>query len=294
MNISKIKPRIQKILDKEGKKPLLTLRIYKRHVLGIILVVALGASAYGIYFRNFMVLPQSAINVMPKFPYSLEQQKILIISPHCDDESLGSSGLIQQAQEGKSTVKVVVTTDCNHRKIGSTRKTESLSALSSLGVAQNNVVFLNFPEVESNKKIDHQGQNLKDALDSEINKYQPTLIIAPHPDDTHIDHKYAGIFTKQLVNEKYLDIKTAYYLIHYNFLKYPSPSGKQPGQYLLPPAKLITLNNHWYILDLAKDEEDRKQEAILKYHSQLSMKNPILHGILLDFIRENELFMIEQ
>ena len=290
----KIKSKLQKILNKEGKKPLLTLTIYKRHVVALIILAAMATSVYGVYFRNFMVLPQSAVNIMPRFPLSLEKQRILIVSPHCDDESLGSAGLIQQGITAGSEIKVVITTDCNRHKIGQIRKSESLAALSSLGISSDKLDLLNFPEVESNKKPNPKGQTLQQALDDEISQFKPTLVIAPHPEDTHVDHRTAGLNVKNLIKSKYPDIKVAYYLIHYNFLKYPSPSGKHNDRYLVPPAKLITLSDKWYILGLTSEEEDKKQEAILKYKSQLSMKNPILHGILLDFIRENELFMIEQ
>lgn len=289
----KLQPRLHKLLNKEGKKPLLTLNVYKRHIVALTLLAMLAFSVYGVYFRNFMVLPQSAVNVMPKFPLSLEKQRILIISPHCDDESLGAAGLIQQALVGGSEIKVVVTTDCNRHKIGQVRKSESSVALSYLGLADSQLDLLNFPEVESNKKQNSKGQTLQSAFDAEIAGFKPTLIVAPHPDDTHIDHRSAGMEIKSLLKNKYPDITAAYYLIHYNFLKYPSPSGKHNDRYLLPPAKLITFDEKWYILGLTSEEEDKKQEAILKYKSQLSMKNPILHGILLDFIRENELFMIE-
>lgn len=288
-----IKERISKILDKTDKPPLLTLRVYKRHIVAVIVLVALILSVYGMYFRYFMVLPQSSYNVMPKFPDSLENQRILVIAPHCDDETLGSGGLIQKAISQNSSIHITITTDCNKHKIGSIRKAESIKALGILGVGRSDVDFLDFPEVESNKKNNPAGMNLQDALDKEISGYQPTLIIAPHPEDTHIDHRSAGLAAQRLSHGKYESIKTAYYLIHYNFLKFPSPSGDKPGDYLLPPAKLITLSNKWYILDLSNDEEDKKQEAVFSYKSQLSMKNPILHNILLDFIRANELFMIE-
>lgn len=285
--------RIKKKFDKENKPPLIILRIYKRHIVALLVMLFLVLSVYGAYFRYFMVLPPSAINVMPKFPYSLSGQRLLIISPNCDDESLGAGGAIQKALSESSEVRVVVTTDCDKHKIGQIRKDETRRALAVLGVPERNLTFLDFPEVDSDKKLNSEQQNLRQALKKEIDVFKPSLIMSPHPQDTHIDHKAAGLSIQGLAKEN-SDIKVAYYLIHYNFLKFPSRSNGDPERYLLPPAKLITLKDRWYILDLSNEEEDKKQEAIFSYKSQLSMKNPILHGILLDFIRENELFMIEE
>lgn len=278
--------------QKDKKPKVITLRFYKWHILAVILVIFALIGGFSTYFKYYQVLPQSAINIMPEFPYSLQNQQILIISPHCDDETLGSAGLIQKAIKENSQIKVAITTDCNKHKIGETRKSESHDALKLLGVTD--IDFLNFPEIDSGKEKGGDNLSLGESLDREIQNYSPTLIIAPNPDDTHADHRAAGEKTRELVTQKYQNIKIAYYLIHYNFLKYPSPSGLHPEDFLLPPARLISFGNKWYILPLSQDEENRKQDAVYKYPSQLKKTNPILHILLLDFVRKNELFMIEQ
>lgn len=291
--ILKAHQKIKKFLNRENRPPLFTLRIYKRHIVLFCILIFLGLSAYGAYFRFFMVLPQSSASIMPKFGLSLADQKILVLAPHCDDETLGAGGLIQQAKNQNSQIRVAIVTDCNKSKIGTTRKSESTTALNELGVESQNIIFWNFLEKETAKTSNPDGLSLSQAIDREIADYQPTLIVSPHPDDTHIDHKSTAEAVRKLVQQKYGNIKIAYYLIHYNFLQYPNPSGLHPNDYLLPPARLISFNQQWYVLDLSAGEEDIKQEAILKYKSQLSLKNPILHEILLDFVRKNELFMVE-
>lgn len=44
---------------------------------------------------------------------------------------------------------------------------------------------------------------------------------------------------------------------------------------------------------LSNAEEDAKEDAVLKYKSQLKVTNPVLNRVLLDFVRRNELFMVE-
>ncbi len=289
--IRKAREKVRKILDRENRPPLLTLRIYKRHIVALVLIVWLGILAYGAYFRYFMVLPQSAANIMPHFSQSLDNQRVLIFSPHCDDETLGAAGLMQQAKADSSEIRVVMVTDCNSHKIGATRKKESRDALEELGLSENNLVFLNFPEKEKDQGKDN---NLQSSLEQQIKSFNPTLIVSPHPYDTHIDHKSVGRAIEEIKKQNITQASVIFYLIHYNFLKYPSPSGLHPEDNLLPPARLISYDQKWYILPLSDSEIDVKQNAVLKYRSQLSIKNPILRDMLLEFVRKNELFMMEQ
>jgi hypothetical protein len=62
---------------------------------------------------------------------------------------------------------------------------------------------------------------------------------------------------------------------------------------LTPPVKLIVAHKSWERFMLSGTEEDAKEEAVLKYKSQLKITNPVLNRVLLDFVRKNELFMVE-
>lgn len=238
-----------------------------------------------------MVLPQTAINVMPELPINLENQKIMIFAPHCDDEVLGAGGLIHRAIGLKSEVKVVVVTDCNKRKIGQKRKAETKNGLMVEGLSAQNISFLDFPEGESMTRREPEDK-LRLAMQRQIDSYKPTLVVMPNVNDTHRDHKATGIAGDQILQNR-LDVKVLYYLIHYNFLRFPSPPGLRPDDYLLPPARLINFKDKWYKFTLTTDEVDLKEEAIGEYKTQLSLRNPILTRILWDFARRNELFMIK-
>jgi len=241
-----------------------------------------------------MVLPQTAINVLPEATFSLSDQRIVVVAPHCDDEVLGAGGLIQKAIKSGSDVRVVMVTDCNYQKIGQTRQGETKSALGVLGLPSNKIIFLNFPEkAEKSKKNIGENVEMRAAMKTQFVKFDPTLVVLPHPEDTHIDHATSGREGLKALKENNSSAKVAYYLIHYNFLRYPNPSGLHLDKYLLPPARLISWTDRWYKLDLTAEGEDLKEEAVLTYRSQLRRSNPILYKILLDFIRRNELFMVE-
>jgi len=91
--------------------------------------------------------------------------RLMVFSPHPDDESLGAGGLIQRVLEAGGKVKVVFITNGdgypegvereNHishptakdyRKYGVERREEALKAAATLGVKDHDVIFLGFPD----------------------------------------------------------------------------------------------------------------------------------------------------
>lgn len=272
-------------------KPLLILNIRKGHILAVFLILVGGFLIYSAYFREFMTLPQSTEVLLPELATSLQNKKIVVFSPHCDDETLGQGGLLDRAVKEGSSVKVVFVTDCNKHDIGSVRKQEAASALAVLGVKIDQE-YWNFAEGKGNRSQD-ETDRLKKKYEDLLSTYQPDLIIVPHPSDTHSDHRWVSITFRSLPEYGQYKSKTIYYLIHFNFLKFPSPPGLRPEAYLTPPVRLINATTTWYKFSLTLDEENTKEEAVLKYKSQLKATNPVLHRVLLDFVRKNELFMVE-
>lgn len=99
-----------------------------------------------------------------QFPTLTSSDRILIFSPHPDDESLANSGLIERALETNATVLVVMMTNGdatpinvteytkNNNKtdfngtIGDLRHFETLEAMKQLGLNQSDVIFLGYPD----------------------------------------------------------------------------------------------------------------------------------------------------
>lgn len=273
------------------EKVLITLKIRKRHILIFILLLFGALLIYSDYFREYMTLPQSAAVMLADAPIDLKNKKLLIFAPHCDDEVLGQAGVIERAISQSSEVKVVNVTDCNKHRIGPVREQETLSALAVLGVSKG-VQFWDFSE--GREKSPLETDQLKHKMISLLSSYNPDYIFVPHPNDTHIDHNWVGKTYLSIDQSLRPKDKSLYYLIHYNFLKYPSPPGLKPDDYLTPPIKLIKVHQVWYKFMLTTQEEDLKEEAVLKHKSQLKVTNPVLNRVLLDFIRKNELFMMEK
>ena len=91
--------------------------------------------------------------------------RLIIFSPHPDDESLGAAGLIQRVLKGSGRVKVVFMTNgdgfpegvekayhishpsaSDYRKYGEERLVESLKATITLGMKKHDLIFLGFPD----------------------------------------------------------------------------------------------------------------------------------------------------
>jgi LmbE family N-acetylglucosaminyl deacetylase len=91
--------------------------------------------------------------------------RVLIVAPHCDDETLGAGGLIQDALARGAAVRVVIVTNGDNNLVatdlefktikssarefvieGERRQQESLNALAILGVPARDVLFLGYPD----------------------------------------------------------------------------------------------------------------------------------------------------
>jgi LmbE family N-acetylglucosaminyl deacetylase len=136
---------------------------YKRNLLIAILAVGLAL----ILQRNyFLTSAARTLALQSLAPLSLDgYSRLLILAPHCDDETLGSAGLIQAAIQAGMQVKVGIATNGDgylfatmedfrriypHAKdfirMGTLRQQESLAAMQVLGVSASQVVFLSFPD----------------------------------------------------------------------------------------------------------------------------------------------------
>ena len=129
----------------------------------VLIVIVLGSV---VLLTRQLALPNPSVPVTDLKPFLLEgYHRLLILAPHCDDETLGSAGMILAAQRAGIQVKVVIATNGdgflfatmqdflkvnpNHAdfiRLGILRQQESLAALSLLGVKPDQVTFLSYPD----------------------------------------------------------------------------------------------------------------------------------------------------
>ena len=130
----------------------------------VVLVLVLLSAV--VFFIQLLAVPAPVNAALNLKPFSLAgYQRLLILAPHCDDETLGSGGLILAAERAGIQVHVVIATNGDgyffatmqdFRKVyprpqdfirfGGMRQQESLAALKVLGVNADQVTFLSYPD----------------------------------------------------------------------------------------------------------------------------------------------------
>ena len=125
--------------------------------------------------RAFPILVLTFALLMPAYaeaeelkgiePLISKETRLMIFSPHPDDESLGTGGLIQRVVEAGGKVKVVFMTDGDgfpegvekedhisnpsakdYTKYGEERRLEAVKAVTALGLKEHDAIFLGFPD----------------------------------------------------------------------------------------------------------------------------------------------------
>ncbi|NVN92409.1 MAG: PIG-L family deacetylase [Desulfuromonadales bacterium] len=96
---------------------------------------------------KFLILFMS-IFITIMFSATLLHARILIVSPHPDDDLIISAGIIYKAIQRSEPVTIVYMTngDINGAQAGYTRQDEAVTGESILGVHESNLIFLGYPD----------------------------------------------------------------------------------------------------------------------------------------------------
>lgn len=291
----------------------------------------LGYSAYSIHRSHISELKKN----LPEWSIGDSCERALIIAPHSDDETLGCGGLIRDIVGRGAKVRVVVMTNGDgfyyaaardfhdlvlqpgsYVEFGYDRQQESIAALKTLGLPEDAVTFLGYPDRglahmwlynwEPNNLYEspytrsthspynnsyrpntpHCGKAALQDLESIMRSFRPTSVYYPHTSEQHPDHWATNCFVTQALYETGLldKVRSGMYLVHRG--DWPVPQGLHRNLRLTPPSFMKGIGTRWYELLLSSDTEDRKVHAIHEYHTQL----PVLGRFLMSFARTNELF----
>jgi N-acetyl-1-D-myo-inositol-2-amino-2-deoxy-alpha-D-glucopyranoside deacetylase len=278
-----------------------------------------------------------SINIIPVFS---KNDNVLILAPHPDDEAIANAGIIQEALKAGSAVKVVVFTNGDFNstslpfiektknpagapqeflKLGEVRRSESISAMQTLGLKKDNLIFLGYPDfgtleiflkywdtenpyqslATKETKVpypdsysygaDYKGESVLKDLESIISGYKPTKIFIPNSFDSHKDHRAMYLFA-QVALWDLKDIIQGYqvftYLTHVKNWPLKFNGLSSPNDETKPPEQLTSNEVSWYELKLTDEEEKKKYDSIQNYQSQLAY----VPSFYLSFIHRNELF----
>jgi LmbE family N-acetylglucosaminyl deacetylase len=257
---------------------------------------------------------------------------LLVVSPHPDDESLCCSGVIQRVLKAGGRVSIVWLTSGDGseldllvvekslfikpkklRDLALRRMEESREAATILGVQQDHLYFLGYPDrgilpiITDNyitpyrsKFTDatavpyaaalspghaYTGQNLEHDFESVLDRVHPSLVLAPSPRDSHPDHRATGIVAIRAMARRNELSKMRYWIVHGGEF-WPMPRGYEPDLELNPPPLGHGLSQTPFKLEPA--EEQRKRLAISAYRTQME----VMSSFLLSFVRTNELYAI--
>jgi LmbE family N-acetylglucosaminyl deacetylase len=202
---------------------------------------------------------------------------------------------------------------------GKQRQTETVNSLRTLGLPSNSIKFLDYPDGQLNQlwldnwltacplrarytrstrspypqsnlvEKSYCGKNLIDEFQATLYGFKPDLILLPHPNDEHADHRATTSFMMMALSlEKPVDPEydplVMGYLVHYGF--FPQPRGWHQNNVELPPVSLSGAENKWQRIDLTPDQIRIKGQAIRAYPSQLRL----LGSFLPSFVRSDEIF----
>ena len=266
-------------------------------------------------------------------------QRVLVVAPHPDDETIGAGGLIQAALAQGAQVRVVVVTNGDGQRLsplviqkslemgseeyirmGEQRQQESLSAMQSLGLSAQNVIFLSYPDrgmlllwsgnwtkdcplrsaytgaarspypLTFDPSATYCGQSVLDDFSSILANFRPDLIVIPHPADKHPDHRASSNFALLAaaeLNARQPDYQPEVwgYLVHY--ADFPETSDEKIAPPIQPPAALSGPESCWAYLTLTPDQARYKSAALHSYTSQQRLLGKLLNS----FAGQDEIFV---
>lgn len=300
-------------------------------------ILSWSATAASTYFLWRYFFPRQARGDFDSLLELRRDERILVIAPHSDDEALACGGLIWQATAQGHRVDVALVTNgdgfplatgqivrrakgYSERlvQLGFLRQRETLAGCAVLGVPEERVHFLGYPDRGIHRmwsqhweadhplrspytaathspypnslrsSAPHAGESLVGDLMHLFNTLRPTMVLGPHPNDVHIDHwsvhnavRYALALHSLETGQspRYLG-----YLVHRG--NWPAPKGVHLTKPLIPPGSMLGDGWHWLWYPLAPEATQQKHQAILAYESQVNL----LRRYMLSFPRVNELY----
>lgn len=133
--------------------------------------------------------------------------RLLVVAPHPDDETLAAGGLIQAAVAAGAAVRVALFTDGENnpwaqraterrlfigdaarRAFGSRRRREALASLAALGLGEDGAEFLGFPDQGTTAALLAGDRTAADRLAGLVREWRPSLLVGPSLYDLHPDH----------------------------------------------------------------------------------------------------------
>lgn len=219
---------------------------------------------------------------------------VVIVAPHMDDEALACGGLIAKlpqkdrihmiyATDGmKSPAPIIPGRDEISSDLGKVRMSESMNAMSLLGIPEQNLHFLSLPEAQ----LKHNLPALQKALREKLEQIAPQHVFVPFRYDRHLDHLAINHAVVSDRKQGILEAQLIEYFVYYRWRLLPK---RDVRKYIKP--------HFLFRLDIS-DVANLKRRSLDCFKSQTTIfyswqTRPILTQVLLDEECQNpEYFLI--
>lgn len=149
-------------------------------------------------------------------------QRLLVVAPHPDDESLGCGGLISLARRAGIEVLVVLVTDgsgshpnydaVSTQNLVAQRQIEMKNALKILGV--DTCCFpLGLPDARTEQLPSSELERATTQLANIITKYLPDVVATTWRREPHCDHRFAHRLTREALNQSVTSATLIEYMV---------------------------------------------------------------------------------
>ena len=141
---------------------------------GLLLIYLMSASIYN-------ALPQDDFQRLPEAPLPGPGQRVLIFTPHPDDETIAIGGYLFNCRSVGADVEIVLVTDANRRGISDQRYKEFQAATQQLGIPAEDLRYWGYPD----SHLASHTNELASQVEKEIELFQPDWVVYSHPADRH-------------------------------------------------------------------------------------------------------------
>lgn len=185
----------------------------------------------------------------------MRELRVLVVAPHPDDETLAAGGTIcLHARRGDSILVVFVTSgEMVYRfyglkgpdpsEVARLKEEEAKRALRVLGVSEDRLLFLRFPDT----RVAEHVEELSARLSEVVRQFKPDVVYAPHSAERHSDHHATHHAVLRALERERCNAVVRMYVVWGD----------------LPRATLV--------LRLPSDVVEKKRRALEQYRSQISI-----------------------
>ncbi|HET7064020.1 MAG TPA: PIG-L family deacetylase [Rudaea sp.] len=152
---------------------------------------------------------------MSQLPGFTLHDRVLVVAPHPDDESIATGGLLQVARAAGAACRVLLVTDGDNNpwpqrwqekhwhigpvaraRWGARRRSEARAALELLGLEGDDVRCLGLPDLGLTLALMSGRPDVVALLHAQLEEFKPTRLVLPILEDRHPDHSALDVLLR--------------------------------------------------------------------------------------------------